>query len=149
MAGRKSKFNDEIVTELCAARENGLPVQTCAEYVGIGSATLYRWLEKGKKAKSGKYFEFYKKWKKAESHFILYHLKKINDSKDWKASQYLLSVTRPDEFNVHNWHNIKAEVKGELDVKQTNVPAAEEIEEIINELSTEYDEYFEGKNNQE
>lgn len=131
MAGRKTKFNKVIAEQLCTARENGLPANKCAEFVGVHRNTLHNWLKRGEKAKSGQYHDFYIKWNKAESKFILYHLKKINDSEDWRASQYLLSVTDPDSFNTHNWYNIKADVKQETTL--TDLFDTDKMRKILNE----------------
>lgn len=132
-----TKFTPELAMDLCTARENGLPVKDCADFIGIHRDTVYRWLKKGENAKSGRYREFYKNWVKATSKFKLYHLKKINDSKDWRASQYLLSVTDPETFNTHNWRNVKAEVKSDVNLKTEQLFD----EEIMDDLINEYDDF--------
>lgn len=68
----------------------------------------------------------------------------INEMTENQKANYLTNL-----FNSKYKIMGHEETNIEVNVEQTNVPAAEEIEEIINELSTEYDEYFEGKNNQE
>lgn len=103
-----TKFNEEICKEIIIAHENGLPRNACASIVGINRRTLYDWLKKGEKAKSGKYHEFYIRWLKAEARYQAYHLKRINDSKDWRASQYLLQVTDPESFVVKEKREIEA-----------------------------------------
>ena len=109
-----AKFNEEICKELIIAHENGLPRNACASIVGINRRTLYDWLKKGEKAKKGKYHEFYLRWLKAEARFQAYHLKKINDSKSWTASQYLLQVTDPEQFVVAEKKEIEATTKNEV-----------------------------------
>lgn len=111
-----AKFNEEICKELIIAHENGLPKNACAGIVGINRRTLYDWLKKGEKAKTGKYHDFYLRWLKAEARFQAYHLKKINDSKDWKASQYLLQVTDSDSYVVTEKKQVKADVQSEITV---------------------------------
>lgn len=113
----RSKFTPEIREMLLNARLEGLPVKTCAQYAGIGRTTLFYWLKKGEAEEDEEFAEFYREWEKAKSVFILKHLKKIEEAKDWKASQYLLAMTEPDIFNTHQWKNIKAEVKSESRVR--------------------------------
>lgn len=112
-----AKFNEEICKELIIAHENGLPKNACAGIVGINRRTLYDWLKKGEKAKSGKYRDFYLRWLKAEARFQAYHLKKINDSKAWTASQYLLQVTDPETYVVAEKQEMEANVKNDTTLK--------------------------------
>ena len=123
----RTKFNDEIVDNLCTAHENGLPQKACAQLCGIDRKTLYRWLKRGEEAKSGKYKEFYLRWEKSHAKFQLYHLKKINDSKSWMASQYLLQVSDPDAFVVAEKQQIEANVDADVDAKsiQTDLTSEE------------------------
>ena len=117
-----AKFNEDICRELIIAHENGLPRNACASIVGINRRTLYDWLKKGEKAKKGKYHDFYLRWLKAEARFQAYHLKKINDSKSWTASQYLLQVTDPETYVVAEKQEMESKVTqettlhGEVDI---------------------------------
>jgi len=111
-----AKFNEEICKELIIAHENGLPRNACASIVGINRRTLYDWLKKGEKAKTGKYHDFYLRWLKAEARFQAYHLKKINDSKSWTASQYLLQVTDPETFVIAEKQEMEAKVSADANL---------------------------------
>ena len=111
-----AKFNEEICKELIIAHENGLPRNACASIVGINRRTLYDWLKKGEKAKTGKYHDFYLRWLKAEARFQAYHLKKINDSKSWAASQYLLQVTDPETYVVAEKQEMEANINAEANL---------------------------------
>lgn len=110
-----TKFNETICKEIIIAHENGLPKNACASIVGINRRTLYDWLKKGEKAKSGKYHDFYLRWLKADARFQMYHLKRINDSKQWQASQYLLQVTDPETYVVKEKREIEA--KADLEAR--------------------------------
>lgn len=112
----RSKLNENMIEKLCDARKSGLSVKDCAYVAGIGKATLYRWIEKGKKSKRGKYHEFYLNWEKSEVEFRLYHIKKINESKDWRASQYMLTVSDPERYNTNKYN-----IKQETTIKDRNV----------------------------
>ena len=117
MSDNMAKFNEEICKELIIAHENGLPKNACASIVGINRRTLYDWLKKGEKAKSGKYHDFYLRWLKAEARFQAYHLKKINDSKSWTASQYLLQVTDPETFVIAEKQQVEAQIDQQVQHK--------------------------------
>ena len=71
-------------------------------------------MNKGKKAKSGKYRDFYIDMQKAKSKFIAHHIGKIQDNKSWMSSQYLLQVTDPDEFVVAEKQKIESETKATI-----------------------------------
>lgn len=111
-----TKFTEEICNDLCEYREKGLSIKDCADLVGISRNTVTRWVQRGEKAKSGKYKEFYLRWNKASAKFTAYHHQKIADSKDWKASQYLLQVTDSDRYVVTEKKQVKADVQSEITV---------------------------------
>lgn len=116
------KFNEQICKELCELREEGLTQKSCADLVGIDRATLYRWIEAGKKAKKGKKREFYINWLKASAKYERVHLKEISDSTSWLAHQYLLQVKDPETYVVAEKQEMEANLKadatvnGEVDV---------------------------------
>ena len=122
---RPSKFNEEICDELCAYYEEGLPQKTCADLCGIGRATLNRWLDKGKNAKSGKYRNFYLRWCRAKAKFIQHHTNKIADNSSWLASQYLLQVTDPETYVVAEKQEmettVKADIAAEVDMNDPRI----------------------------
>lgn len=110
-----AKFNEEICKELCDLHEEGLPRKSCADFVGIDRKTLYNWLQKGEKAKSGKYRQFYLNWRKAEARYEQYHLQKIHNSKSWMAHQYLLQVKDSETYVVAEKQQVES--KAEVDLK--------------------------------
>lgn len=133
---RPSKFNEEICEELCTYYEEGLPQKTCADLCGIGRATLNRWVDKGKKAKSGKYRDFYLRWCKAKAKFIQHHTNKIADNPSWLASQYLLQVTDPETYVVAEKQQIEAtnETTVTADIDMTNPVITENDLEMLKDL---------------
>jgi len=68
-------------------------------------------MEKGEKARSGRYREFYIDMQKARAKFIKSNIKDIQDNKSWMAKQYLLQVTDPEQFVVAEKQQIEAETK--------------------------------------
>ena len=93
---------------------NGMPLKYCADSVGIARQTIYDWMNKGKKAKSGKYHDFYLEMQRAKSKFIAHHIQKIGENKSWMSSQYLLQVTDPEQFVVAEKQQIEAETKSTI-----------------------------------
>lgn len=97
------------------SHSEGLPLKYCADIVGIDRRTIYNWMEKGEKARSGKYREFYLDMQKARAKFILHHQRKIANSPSWMASQYLIQCVDPDEYVVAEKQQIEAETKTTLE----------------------------------
>ena len=80
----------------------------------FGRLCVNRWIEKGEKARSGKYKQFYLEMQKAKSKFKEHHLRKIAEAKDWRASQYLLQVTDSETYVVTEKKQVNADVKTDL-----------------------------------
>ena len=110
-----AKFNEDTCNCLVENYAEGLPIKYCADIAGVSRQTVYNWMEKGKKAKSGKYRKFYLDMQKARSRFIKHHYKKIEENKDWRASQYLLQVT-DQNFIVTEKKQVEADVKTKVDL---------------------------------
>lgn len=111
-----TKFNSQICEELCALHSEGLPQKSCASLVGIDRKTLYNWIQKGKKAKSGKYRDFYLDWLKAEAEYEKEHLEHISNSPSWLAHQYLLQVKDPEMYVVAEKQEMDATVNADARV---------------------------------
>ena len=71
-------------------------------------------MDKGEKARSGRYREFYIDMQKARAKFIKSNIKDIQDNKSWMAKQYLLQVTDPEQFVVAEKQQIEAETKSTI-----------------------------------
>ena len=97
------------------SHSEGLPLKYCADIVGIDRRTIYNWMEKGEKARSGKYREFYLDMQKARAKFILHHQRKIANSPSWMASQYLIQCVDPETYVVAEKQQIEAETKTTLE----------------------------------
>ena len=110
------KFNEDTCKCLIENHGKGIPLKQCADIAGISRATLYNWMNKGEKSKRGKYHDFYLNMRRARAKFIAHHIQKVEDSKDWKASQYLLQCVEPESFVVKEKREIQAEanIKTEL-----------------------------------
>lgn len=111
-----TKFNEQLCEELCTLHAEGLPQKSCADIVGIDRKTLYNWIQKGKKAKSGKYRQFYINWLKASAKFEREHLSYISESTSWLAHQYLLQVKDPETYVVAEKQEMEANINAEANL---------------------------------
>ena len=122
-----AKFNEEICKCLVEFYADGIPLKYCADAVGINRSTIYDWMKKGEKAKSGKYKQFYLDMQKARAKFIAKNVKDIQDNKSWMAKQYLLQVTDPEQFVVAEKQQIESETKAtiqaEVDMNDPRIQA--------------------------
>lgn len=130
----KTKLDEDMIKFLCTAHENGAPKTVCAKLAGIDRKTLYNWIQKGEKAKRGKFHDFYLEWEKADGKFQTYHLTNITKKaeEDWRASQYLLQVTNPEEFVIDQRIN---------NINKTEVSIIKP--KSFKEEMAEYEAYFE------
>ena len=128
------KFSDEVCSIILDARSSGMTKKECAGLAGISDRTLDYWLEKGEKAKSGKYRAFYFAYLKANLEFRKYHRDKIAEHKDWHASQYLLQVNEKGKYNLTQ--EFESKVEAEVEHK---VPFAD-LERIVIESGKKSDD---------
>ena len=82
----RTKFTEEVCQCLIDNYSKGMPLKYCADAAGINRKTIYDWMKKGEKAKSGKYHQFYKDMQKAKSKFISHHFQKIGENKSCMSS---------------------------------------------------------------
>ena len=120
----KPKFSEEICNCLIENYSEGLPLIDCADIAGVHRNTVTNWMNKGKKAKSGKFKQFYQDMVRARAKFKKHHQLKIAESKDWRASQYLLQVTDSEHYVITEKQEVKADIdsknKHELDPRVVN-----------------------------
>src|SRR5262245_31872033 len=57
-AGRPTKLTDEVKDQIVSAVRNGNYVETAGAIAGVCKQTLYNWLRKGARSRSGKLREF-------------------------------------------------------------------------------------------
>ena len=90
--GRRTTLSTSVRDRLVAASKLGLTRDLQAQYAGIGTSTLHRWLAKGRQAKRGRYRELWESLKRAEAEGAVDAMQRIADAqeKDWKAAAWLL-----------------------------------------------------------
>ena len=107
-SGRKTLLTEELIKELCKAKESGLSNLACCDYVGIDEMTLYQFLRKGEAKElegftpeNSIYVKFMKEFKKSISKFKAYHINLIQQASkkgSWQGSAWLLERAYPKEF---------------------------------------------------
>ena len=127
-----AKFNEKTIEIILKARESGLNQKECAEVAGINESTLYKWLNKGKKAKRGKYRDFYNDFQMAKNKNKLFHLKKIHEAEAWTASAWYLERVYPEEFGRKDRVDLKH--KAQVEVSKT----VKEAEEYFKQLEEDF-----------
>ena len=133
-----AKFNDETIEIILKARESGLNQKECAEVAEINEATLYKWLNKGKEARSGKYKKFYNDFQIAKNRNKLFHLKKIHEAEAWTASAWYLERVYPEEFGRKDRMELNHE--GKVEVNKTVKEEEKEADEYFKQLENEMNE---------
>lgn len=65
--GRTTKLTKGMIEAVCHCIEQGVTQERTAEYVGVSESTFYRWIDRGKVAKSGIYKSFWENLQKAHA----------------------------------------------------------------------------------
>ena len=132
-----AKFNEKTIEMILKAHESGLNQKECAEVAGINEATLYKWINKGKEAKRGKYRDFYNDFQMAKNKNKLFHLKKIHEAEAWTASAWYLERIYPDEFGRKDRVDLKHEAQVEVSktIKEEEKEAEEYFKQLENEMT--------------
>lgn len=130
---RRSKLTPELQARICKYIEEGYTIEQSCALSGIGVSTYYRWLEKGRKHKKGKYQEFWEATQTSEQIAEAKILQTIlqtaksdplkNIKGDWKAAAWYLERRKPKRWAKTEklQQDIKADVKKtelQVDIEQ-------------------------------
>lgn len=133
-----AKFNEKTIEMILKARESGLNQKESAEVAGINEATLYKWLNKGKKARRGKYRDFYNDFQMAKNRNKLFHLKKIHEAEAWTASAWYLERVYPEEFGRKDRMDLRHEAQ--VEVTKSLKEEEKEAEKYFKQLEEDFNE---------
>ena len=95
------KFNDVVRKRILQALGVGSTMAQAAEFGGISSRTLGRWLDRGRKGESDEYEAFLHEVNTAKATMIVSNLANINraaQSGTWQASAWLLERRDPANY---------------------------------------------------
>jgi len=98
---RPTRLTPEVQAKICLAIEMGNSRKVSAEYAGITERTLYNWLNKGRDAGEGKFFQFFQCFTRAEAECVVWHVANIKKQAkdDWRASLEWLKRRRPKDWS--------------------------------------------------
>ncbi|HEY1680970.1 MAG TPA: hypothetical protein VGF98_04990 [Candidatus Tumulicola sp.] len=99
MSGRKTNLTTELTKQICADLERAVPFKYACGAVGIGSATAYEWMRKGR-AGNRRYAAFVKAVEVAQAKAVCdLHAKLLKASKgDAKGIMFLLERLYPSIY---------------------------------------------------
>jgi len=123
---RRDKLTPERFETIVRAIREGNTYRAAAGLAGVTESTLYNWLERGRKARSGKYLEFLEAVKKAEAEAEARHVRIVERAaaKNWTAAAWWLERRRPDDWSLKQ----RVEHSGRIDVRQVIRIGDQEVE---------------------
>lgn len=98
--GRPVKLTPELIQEICRVIRAGNYIETAAAYAGISKSTLYDWLRRGKRAKSGIYRQFSDAVQKALAESEIRDVMIIAKAaeENWQAAAWRLERKFPERW---------------------------------------------------
>jgi hypothetical protein len=135
------KFSEEIRETIYDLVSKGYTYKDICAVCDITEQTFYNWVDRGKKAKSGQYKEFFVELEKAKAlrkNNLVAELIDMGRSRDdWKALAWILERGYGDEF-ARPEVKIKQSVEAKAEVEH-RVPFAD-LERIVIESGKKSDE---------
>ena len=95
--GRRSKLTPRVQKKILEAIRLGATYEVAARAAGIGERTLYRWKERGQRAKRGKFRQFWQALQQAEAEGEIRHLQTIAEEGP-SGSKWILERRYPDRW---------------------------------------------------
>jgi transposase len=106
--GRPSSLTPEVQRKICEAVAAGNYYQAAAAYGGITYSCLLKWMQHGRKARRGKFFQFFRAVKKAEAEaevrMVAQWQKQIPDN--WPAARDFLARRFPKRWGPKDRHEV-------------------------------------------
>jgi len=98
MKGAKIVPTPELTAAIGRALEAGATLQTAAELNHLSRATAYRWLQRGRRTRRGRYREFAKIVDLARARAEVRAVARITASRDWRAAMAWLERRNPKDW---------------------------------------------------
>ena len=113
---RPSKLTAELQSKIFEYIELGISYEDTCIALGIDASTLQIWKVRGKKEKKGKYKEFFKGIRRAETEAKVWRIKKVaeGEKEDPKLALEMLARKYPKEFGRKDTHNVN--VQGDIKI---------------------------------
>lgn len=115
--GRPEKLTPEVQQKIVDAIRMGAYIETAAAYAGINKSTLYDWMKRGARAKSGKYKEFSNAIEKALAESEMRDLAVIAKAsqENWQAAAWRLERKFPDRWGRRKAKSEIAKIEAETE----------------------------------
>jgi DNA invertase Pin-like site-specific DNA recombinase len=127
------KFTEDVRETIYKLVRKGYPYKDICAVCDIDESTFYKWIDRGKKAKSGKYKEFVVELDKAKAerknNLVSELLEMGRSREDWKALAWLLERGYGDEL-ARPEVKIKADVGAKAEVEHKG-PLAKLAEVVL------------------
>lgn len=98
---RPSKLTPDAQAKIVQAIQMGSTYELAAQYAGISYDSFNNWMNKGEKASSGEFFEFFNAVKEAEGRAVVGWLAKIEKAASdgsWQAAAWKLERRYPATY---------------------------------------------------
>lgn len=97
---RPAKLKPEVAQRILTAIAGGNTREVAAGYAGVSERSLYRWIEAGKAASRGTFWQFWQDVQKAESDAVVESVATIRlaSRKSWQAAAWWLERKYPDQW---------------------------------------------------
>lgn len=117
--GRPSKLTPELQERIVQAIRAGNYIETAAAYAGIAKSTLYDWLKRGARAKTGKYRAFSDAVQRALAEAEVRDVAIIGKAaqEQWQAAAWRLERKFPERWGRKDRHEVTGESGGPLTIK--------------------------------
>lgn len=116
------KFSEELCETIYDLVSKGYTYKEICSVCDIHTTTFYNWINRGEKAKSGKFKQFVVELNKAKAHrknhFLDKLIEKAEDRSDWKAYGWLLEREYSEEY-ARPEVKIKQSVEAKAEVEVT------------------------------
>lgn len=134
----KCKLTDKLCIDICNEIKIGTPMRHAAISHGISHDTFYRWYNKGKNAKSGKFKRFYDSVEEAKSAAITLRARRIYKAgeSNWQADAWWLERVDSKNFGRKDHHTVQSENINK-NINLSDLVDESEVMRFINESGAE------------
>lgn len=100
--GRPSKFDQAKIDLFLKTIADVGTVGDAAIIAGLKEDTVYHWLARGKRSRSGRFRKFFEDYRKAQAERDLAGEREVKEhgKKDWRARAWLMSVQTPKKYST-------------------------------------------------
>lgn len=112
--GRPSSLTPEVQRKVCEAIAAGNYYQAAAAYAGITYSCLAKWLKKGKRAKRGRFFQFFHAVREADAAAEITIVAQWRQQipENWQAARDFLARRHPERWGPKDRHDVDVTTKG-------------------------------------